>query len=109
MKLPHVAALAVIGTGLPAAVALADDPTVNGLIGSTIQALTGAHPTVQAAAILPAAGLLGWRMWLQRPQPEIGAHSMNEMYALLNSMSERVDGLTQRLDTHIDQHDRRAA
>lgn len=109
MKLPHVVALAAIGTGLPAAVALADDPTVNGLIGSTIAALTGAHPSVQAAAILSAAGLLGWRMWLQRPQPEIGAHSMDEMYALLNSVSERVDGLTQRLDTHIDQHDRRVA
>ncbi|OYD80933.1 hypothetical protein [Azospirillum brasilense] len=107
MKLPHVVALAAIGTGLPAAVALADDPTVNGLIGSTIQALTGAHPSVQAAAILSAAGLLGWRMWLQRPQPS--GHSIDEMYALLNSVSERVDGLTQRLDTHIDQHDRRAA
>ncbi|AWJ86315.1 hypothetical protein TSH58p_22625 (plasmid) [Azospirillum sp. TSH58] len=107
MKLPHVVALAAIGTGLPAAVALADDPTVNGLIGSTIQALTGAHPSVQAAAILSAAGLLGWRMWLNRPQP--ASHSIDEVFALLNSLSERLDGLQQRMDTHIDQHDRRVA
>ncbi|MBP2311876.1 hypothetical protein [Azospirillum soli] len=106
--LPLLLAAAGTLTAAPAVVAWADDPTVNGLIAAGIQTLGLAAPLVQAMAIAAGAGLLAWRMWLNRPQPASN-HTTDEIFQLLNGLSERVDGLSNRINQHVDQHHRHAA
>ena len=58
------------------------------------------HPWVQMTALVVAGALYAWRMWLTRPQP--AHHTTDELFALLNSLSERVDALAVRMDQHVD-------
>lgn len=99
----------------PPFLAVADDPNWTLVADKSLSVFGTSSDLVKIAAIL-TGGLLGaWALYLFRkretpdppalmPIPANGNHTTDEVYALLNNLSERLDALNARFDRHLDHH-----
>jgi hypothetical protein len=99
----------------PPFLAVADDPSWTLVADKSLSVFGTSSDLVKIAAILTGGLLAAWAIYLffQRetpdppaasPIPANGNHTTDEVYALLNSLSERLDVMNARFDRHLDHH-----
>ncbi|MBP2291054.1 hypothetical protein [Azospirillum rugosum] len=114
MRLPRFAIPLALGGSLisaPPLIAWADDSWLT-VADKSVDVLGASSDPVKMVAIVAVVfGLLiGWTIWLRQGRAEkpaddeAGAHTVDELFALVNSLSERIEGLTERMDRHLEQH-----